>query len=313
MSKPSIFIDGEAGTTGLQIFSQLEGRTDIELIRIARELRKDDAERRRLLNMADLAILCLPDEAARAAVAVITNPAVRVLDASTANRVHPDWVYGFPEMAPDQPDQIRAAKRVTNPGCYPTGLIALLRPLVEAGMVPADAPITVQAVSGYSGAGRSLIEHYEKPDASAKREPFYLYGLALTHKHVPEMHRYSGLQYAPLFVPSVGAYRQGMIVQVPLPARLLPASATGRALHEALTARYQGQRNIHVMPFETPPATLAPEALNGTNDLELYVFENQAAGQILLVARLDNLGKGASGAAVQNMELMLGLDNQEQA
>ncbi len=308
MGKPTVFIDGEAGTTGIQIYSLLEGRADIELARIAHEKRKDDAERKRLLNAVDLAMLCLPDDAARAAVAMIDNPSVKVLDASTAYRVHPDWTYGFPEMAPGQADLIRRATRVTNPGCWATCFIALLRPLVEAGLIPADFPVTVSGVSGYSGAGRPLIERYEKSNPSdPKPDNYFLYGLTLTHKHLPEMRQYTGLASPPLFVPSVGAYRQGMLVHVPLLLRMLPGHVTGSDLHGVLQTRYQGEPYVHVMPFGAPPANLNPEALNGTNILELYVFENPATKQALLVARLDNLGKGASGAAVQNLSLMLGL------
>jgi N-acetyl-gamma-glutamyl-phosphate reductase len=308
MSNPAVFIDGEAGTTGLQIRARLEGRTDIDLVSIPHAKRKDDEERRRLLNAVDLAILCLPDDAARAAVGMIQNPATRVLDASTAYRVHPDWVYGFPELTADQADRIRAAARVANPGCYPTGAVALLRPLVDAGLVPADLPISVNAVSGYSGGGRQLIERYEGPDATPGTDPYWLYGLELAHKHVPEMRHYAGLAFAPLFVPSVGAFRQGMLVQVPLHLRALPGAVSGHELHDVLTARYTGQRYVRVMPIGIVPKSLDPEALNDTNELELFVFENAAAGQVLLVARLDNLGKGASGAAVQNLELMLGLE-----
>ncbi len=307
MAKPRIFIDGEAGTTGLQIRARLAGRADLELVSIDPAKRKDDAERRRLLNAVDLAVLCLPDEAARAAVALIDDPSVRVLDASTAYRTHPDWVYGLPELTAGQADRIGEARRVSNPGCYPTGALSLLRPLVDDGLLPAATPVSVHAVSGYSGGGRQMVEAFESRGPERIADIHRLYALDLAHKHRDEMRVHSGLAHVPLFTPAVGAFRQGMLVQIPLHLWSLPKSPSGRDLHASLSARYDGQRFVHVMPYDQRPKVLAPEALNGTNLLELFVFDNPAEQTALLVARLDNLGKGASGAAVQNIDLMLGL------
>ena len=305
---PTLFIDGEAGTTGLQIRARLEGRADLALVSIDPAKRKDDSERKRLLNSVDLAVLCLPDQAAKDAVAMIDNPGVKVLDASTAFRTAADWAYGFAELTPTQGEKIAVASRVSNPGCYPTGALGLLRPLVEGGLLPASTAITVNAVSGYSGGGRQMIDSFEGRAPAPAGNGFFLYGLDLAHKHRGEMRVHSGLDHTPIFVPSVGRFAQGMLVSIPLPLWALPKTPDARAIHEALSGYYAGQRFVSVMPFDERPATLDPETLNGTNRLELFVFDNPAEESALLVARLDNLGKGASGAACQNIDLMLGLD-----
>ena len=308
MARATIFIDGEAGTTGLQIRSRLEDRPDLELLSIDPAKRKDLTERRRLLNAADLVVLCLPDEAARESVSLIERAEVKVLDASSAHRVAKGWAYGFPEINLEQEKAIATAKRVSNPGCYPTGAIALLRPLVEAEVLPRDFPTVIHGISGYSGGGRQLIEAFEGQGDAPTSDNYRLYGLGLSHKHLPEMQHYSGLSHAPLFFPAVGRFRQGMLVQVPLNLGALQKRPGSADIHGLLSEAYAGQRHVQVQPLaEQPPARLEPEALNGTNDLEIFVFGNDALGQVLLVARLDNLGKGASGAAVQNLELMLGL------
>jgi N-acetyl-gamma-glutamyl-phosphate reductase len=303
MARPTLFIDGEAGTTGLEIRARLAGRDDLELVSIPPEQRKDVEARRRLLNAVDLAVLCLPDAAAREAVALIENPAVRVLDASTAHRVQPDWVFGFPELVPEQAVRIEQARFVANPGCYATGAIALLRPLVDAGLLPPAHPIHIHAVEGYSGGGRQMVDEFE----SGKGDPYRLYALGLRHKHIPETQLYARLEAAPLFWPAVGAWRQGMLVQIPLSLAHLPGRPTPEALRDALARHYAGQRFVTVMGYEPDPAPLTPERLNGTNHMELYVYGHPATGHALLVALADNLGKGASGAAAQNIDTMLGL------
>jgi N-acetyl-gamma-glutamyl-phosphate reductase len=303
----TLFIDGEAGTTGLQIRGRLEGRKDIQLLHADAAKRKNEEERRRWLNEADIVVLCLPDDEARQAVAMIKNPRTKVLDASSAHRVAPGWVYGFPELLPKQADRISEATRVTNPGCYPTGALALVRPLVDAGLILKTYPLSIHALSGYTGGGRKMIDAYQK----GSHDPVRLYALELSHKHVPEMHVYSGLTHRPLFCPEVGSFAQGMLVQIPLHAASLPKRAGGSEFHRALSEYYAGQRFIDVVPFEKATiAHLAPEALNGTNRMELFVFESTSDGHVLLIARLDNLGKGASGAAVQNIDLMLGLESE---
>ncbi|MBC7769643.1 MAG: N-acetyl-gamma-glutamyl-phosphate reductase [Phycisphaerales bacterium] len=306
-----VFIDGEAGTTGLQIRERLEGRRDIELVSIDPAKRKDADERKRLLNGADAVILCLPDEAAREAVALIENDAVKVIDASTAYRVAPGWTYGFPEMAKDQRAKIAASKRISNPGCYPTGFIALVKPLIESEplLLAWDHAVCVNAVSGYSGGGKAMIAEFEDETLpSFTRAPYRIYGLTQQHKHVVEMQIHAGLCFPPFFAPSVGRYRQGMIVEVPLHLWELPGHPKLAHIHAALSERYANERFIEVAPLAESAAmkALDPEGLNGTNQMRLYVFGTDE--QARLVALLDNLGKGASGAAVQNLNLALGLE-----
>jgi N-acetyl-gamma-glutamyl-phosphate reductase len=301
----TIFIDGEAGTTGLEIRERLEARSDLELILLG-DRRRDVDARREALNAADAVILCLPDDAAKEAVGMIENPDVRVIDASTAFRVATGWTYGFAEMDAVQRGQIIGSRRVSNPGCYPTGFIGLMRPLVKAGLVPSDWPVTVNAVSGYSGGGKAMIAEFE----GGQGDPFRAYGLSLQHKHVPEMTKHAGLKHDVLFAPAVGAYRQGMLVEVPLQLSALPETPSIDRLHGALVEAYEGCRFVEVAELDTTEAMtgIDPEGLNGTNSMRLHVFGHRDGSQARLVALLDNLGKGASGAAVQNLNLMLGLD-----
>ena len=317
---PKVFIDGEAGTTGLQIVERLADRQDLDVISIDPDLRKDNVERRRMINEADVAILCLPDAAAKEAVALSEGTDTVIIDASSAHRVSEGWTYGFPEMDGAQRDAIRASKRISNPGCYPTGFIALARPLVKAGILQSDFPITVNAVSGYTGGGKGLINEYEAEAPEHGRDSLRTYGLSFAHKHLPEMTEYAGLDHAPLFAPSVGRFAQGMIVEIPLQLWALNGDATVESLREVLLGTYENEAFVSVATVEEDAELQAkragaagyveemdPAYLAGGNQLKLHVFGSDQARQARLVAILDNLGKGASGAAVQNLNIALGL------
>lgn len=309
-----IFIDGEAGTTGLQIRERLAGRRDLEVLSIAAEKRKDEAERKRLLNAADVAILCLPDEAAKESVRLIDNDTTRVIDASTAYRVDPDWTYGFAEMDRGQADAIASARFVSNPGCWPQGLIAGLRPLIAAGLVPAEFAATYHGISGYTGGGKQMIAEYEGADTAPSQ--FMPYGLTFGHKHVPEMTLYTGLTSVPLFQPVVGNFAQGMTTSIPLQLSTLASVPKGADIHAALADHFAAIKDsfVTVAPFDPSlgkTAALDPQTHNGTNSLTLHVFANDARAQAAILAVYDNLGKGASGAAVQNLNLMLGVAARE--
>ena len=304
-----VFVDGQEGTTGLRIHEMLAGRPDVEVLRIAPDRRKDAAERARLLNAADVAFLCLPDAAAREAAALVDNPRTCVIDASTAHRTLPGWAFGLPELAPAQRDQLRAAKRIANPGCHASAFILLLRPLVDSGLVPASLALNATSITGYSGGGKKMIEQYEAGGDPRLQSP-RPYGLTLAHKHLPEMVAHTGLAQAPVFLPIVGNFYKGLAVSVPLHLNQLSPGSTGAALQQALAERYACERFVKVMPL-SDPATLDEgffdvQACNDSNRCELFVFANEH--QVLLMSRLDNLGKGASGAAVQSMNVHLGLD-----
>jgi len=307
--KHRVYVDGQEGTTGLRIHEYLGARDDVEVLRIAPERRKDPGERARLLNSADVAFLCLPDAAAREAAALVTNPKTCVIDASTAHRVAPGWVFGLPELAPDQRERLRASRRISNPGCHSTAFVLLVRPLVDAGLVPARLPVSAMSITGYSGGGRRMIEQYERGGDARLHAPRE-YALKLNHKHVPEMTAHTGLAVAPVFMPVVGPFYKGLAVTVPLHLAQLPSAATPEAMHEALRQRYADERFIRVMPLRDPQvledAYFDPQACNDTNRVDLFVFASDT--QALLLARLDNLGKGASGAAVQCMNVHLGVD-----
>lgn len=307
---PSIFIDGAAGTTGLGIRERLSARGDICLTTLSQADRKNPMVRKAALNDADLVILCLPDEASRQTVAMIANPRTRIIDASTAHRVAPGWTYGFAELETDGYERIAAANRVANPGCWATGFLAIARPLVRAGLVAPDHPLTVGGVSGYSGGGKNLIAEYQNPDsADYTMSIVRIYGLDLAHKHIPEMQLHCGLTHPPLFTPSVGRFYRGMLVEVPLHLWALPTRPSPREIHAVLERAYANRRFIHVASLEDAGAvkTLDAEILAGSNALTIYLFANEKTAQLRLVAAFDNLGKGASGAAVQNMNIMLGM------
>jgi len=310
-TKRNIFIDGEAGTTGLQIAGRLAARDDVALIQLDPERRKDLSARTEALNDCDVAILCLPDDAARESVALVHSATTRIIDASTAHRTAADWVYGFPEYDGTQRERLRAAKRIANPGCYAIAAVAILHPLLAAGLLPADWPVSINGISGYSGGGKALISAFEDPASAAATDRFvYDYALGLGHKHVPEITRWSGLEHAPVFLPTVGRYYKGMLVHVPLALWALPGRPSPQALHDALTDHYAGEAYVQVSPYDSAQTLgqLDPESLNDTNELHLHILHDAAGDQAIVVGQLDNLGKGASGQVVQTLNLLLGVD-----
>ena len=308
----TVFIDGAAGTTGLEIRDRLAKHAGLKLTTLEGDRRKDPAARKAALNEADVVILCLPDDAAKEAVALIDNPQVKVIDASTAHRTAPGWTYGFAELAPGQRQAIAASKRVSNPGCYPTGFLALAAPLVRAGLLPKGFAASVNAVSGYSGGGRAMIVEFENPDSDTyTQEVVRTYALSLQHKHVAEMQVHAGLDHPPLFAPSVGRYYRGMLVELPLQLWALPGHPSVKQVHAVLAETYADETLVDVAGLEDGYTSLDAEILKDTDRLKLFVFGNEARGQVRLIAALDNLGKGAAGAAVQNLNLMTGREETE--
>lgn len=308
--RASIFIDGEAGTTGLQIAARLRARSDVELIAIDAAARKDTHARREALNDADIAILCLPDPAAVESAGLVDNPRTCVIDASSAHRTADGWVYGFPELSAAQREQIKNSTRIANPGCYAIAAVSILHPLIDSGLLAADWPVSINGMSGYSGGGKALIAAFEEPESAAATDRVvYDYALGLTHKHVPEITRWGGLAHAPVFLPTVGRYYKGMLVHVPLALWAMPDQPSAQAIHDALSARYSDEPGVEVAAFAASLSSneLDPEALNDTNKLRLHVLHNDN-GHAIVVAQLDNLGKGASGQVVQSINILLGLE-----
>ena len=307
--KPHIFIDGEHGTTGLQIRERLAGRRDLEVISLAHEDRHDVEKRKDMLSNCDVAILCLPDDAAREAVSIVDaniNSNCRIIDTSTAHRTHADWTFGFAELNAGQTSLIKKSNRVSNPGCYSTGAIALIKPLIDAAIMATNFPLTINAVSGYTGGGKQLIAQMEDPSHENHIDTSYhLYALSLGHKHVPEIMSRSGLEKRPIFTPSVGRFAQGMLVSIPLHLDQLNGNISKRDIYAALKAHYADHKVVEVIDASNEPAQIRPEDMAGSNTMKLYVLGDEATGHVNLVAHLDNLGKGASGAAVQNLDLML--------
>lgn len=308
--KYRVFIDGEAGTTGLQIRQRLENHEDITIVSIDPQLRKNAEEKYKLISSVDITVLCLPDSAASETANLASSTNCRILDASSAHRTSPGWVYGLPELTPQQRDLIAQAKLVSNPGCYPTGAILLLRPLIDAGLLSPQDFMAIMAISGYSGGGKKLIEQYQNSKSNSMPK-YGVYGLNFEHKHIPEIHKWSGLGQRPIFLPSIGAFSQGMLVQIPLAHSLAQNQPNPKAIHQILQERYDREQFVTVMPYNEIEAGnssyLTPHGIEGTNVVKIFVFGSSDRGQSLLVAKLDNLGKGASGAAVQNLNLMLGI------